>query len=157
MIKAEWWSVYIKNIRIKLYDTVQSLQWRHNDHSGASNHRLHDCLINRLFTHRSKKTSKFRVTGLCEGASVTDEFPAQRASNAENVSIWWRDHGPWVGQRANFIIRCRQGTWWLKNDLWYFSFFHMKIPLMIFHKSCSRTVWNEMNYFELSVLTDTNS
>ena len=20
------------------------------------------------------------------------EFPAQRASNAENVSIWWRDH-----------------------------------------------------------------
>ena len=22
------------------------------------------------------------------------EFPAQRASNAENVSIWWRHHGP---------------------------------------------------------------
>ena len=29
--------------------------------------------------------------GLCEGNStVTGEFPAQRASNAENVSIWWR-------------------------------------------------------------------
>ena len=28
------------------------------------------------------------VTGLCEGNSpVTGEFPAQRASNAENVSI----------------------------------------------------------------------
>ena len=42
-----------------------------------------------------KKTSKLRVTGLCEGNSpVTDEFPAQRAaSNAENVSIWWRHHG----------------------------------------------------------------
>ena len=39
----------------------------------------------------SKKTSKLRVTGLCEGnSSVTGEFPAQRASNAENVSIWWR-------------------------------------------------------------------
>ena len=25
--------------------------------------------------------------------SVTGEFPAQRASNAENVSIWWRHHG----------------------------------------------------------------
>ena len=38
--------------------------------------------------HRSKKTSKLRVTGLCEGNSpVTDEFPAQRASNAENVSF----------------------------------------------------------------------
>ena len=41
----------------------------------------------------SKKTSKLRVTGLCEGNSlVTGEFPAQRASNAENVSIRWRHH-----------------------------------------------------------------
>ena len=23
---------------------------------------------------------------------MTGEFPAQRASNAENVSIWWRNH-----------------------------------------------------------------
>ena len=46
--------------------------------------------------HRSKKTSKLCVTGLCEGNSpVTSEFPAQRASNAENVSIWWRHHGFW--------------------------------------------------------------
>ena len=35
-----------------------------------------------------KKTSEFRVTGLCAGNSpVTNEFPAQRASNTENVSI----------------------------------------------------------------------
>ena len=40
---------------------------------------------------RSKKTSKLHVTGLCEGNSpVTGEFPAQRASNAINVFIWWR-------------------------------------------------------------------
>ena len=40
-----------------------------------------------------KKTSKLRVTGLWEGNSpVTGEFPAQRASNAENVSILWRHH-----------------------------------------------------------------
>ena len=39
---------------------------------------------NRLFRRRSKKTSKVRITGLCEGNSpVTGEFPAQRASNAE--------------------------------------------------------------------------
>ena len=25
-------------------------------------------------------------------AFVRDEFPAQMASNAENVSIWWRHH-----------------------------------------------------------------
>ena len=41
--------------------------------------------------HKSTKTSKLRVTGLCPGNSpVTGEFPAQRASNAENVCIWWR-------------------------------------------------------------------
>ena len=42
---------------------------------------------------RSKKTPKLRVTALCEGNSpVTVEFPAQRASDDENVSIWWRHH-----------------------------------------------------------------
>ena len=46
-----------------------------------------------LFGRRSKKASKFRVTGLCAGNSPgTGEFPAQMASNAENVSIWWRHH-----------------------------------------------------------------
>ena len=40
-----------------------------------------------------EKTSKLRVTGPCEGKSpVIGQFPAQRASNAENVSIWWRHH-----------------------------------------------------------------
>ena len=40
---------------------------------------------------RSKKTSKLLVTGLCAGNSlVTGESPAQRASNGENVSSWWR-------------------------------------------------------------------
>ena len=52
---------------------------------GVSNHRDSECLFNRLFRRRSTKTSKLRVTGLCE-------FPAQRASYAENVSIWWRHH-----------------------------------------------------------------
>ena len=39
------------------------------------------------------KKSKLCVTGLFKGNSpVTDEFPTQRVSNAENVSIWWRHH-----------------------------------------------------------------
>ena len=37
-----------------------------------------------LLLRRSKKTFKLRVTGRC--------FPAQRASKAENVPIWWRHH-----------------------------------------------------------------
>ena len=43
--------------------------------------------------YRSNKISKLRVTVLCAGNSpVTGEFPAQRANNTENVSIWWRHH-----------------------------------------------------------------
>ena len=42
-----------------------TLQWRHNGRDGVSNHQPHDCLLNRLFRRRSKKTSKLRVTGLC--------------------------------------------------------------------------------------------
>ena len=45
----------------------KTLHWRHNGHDGISNHQPYDCLLNRLFRHRSKKTSKLRVTGLCEG------------------------------------------------------------------------------------------
>ena len=43
----------------------KTLRWRHNDHAGVSNHQPNGCLLNRLFGRRSKKTSKFRVTGLC--------------------------------------------------------------------------------------------
>ena len=45
------------------------LRWRHNDHDSVSNHQPHDCLLNRLFRRRSKKTSKLRATGLCVGNS----------------------------------------------------------------------------------------
>ena len=71
-----------------------SLQWRHNGHDIVSNHKPRHCLLNRLFGRRSKKTSKLRATGLWVGNSPgTGEFPVQMASNAENVSIWWRHHG----------------------------------------------------------------
>ena len=46
-----------------------SLRWRHNDHDSVSDHQPHGCLLNCLFRRRSKKTSKFRVTGLCVGNS----------------------------------------------------------------------------------------
>ena len=68
-----------------------TLRWRQNGRDGVSNHQSHDCLLNRLFRRRSKKTSKLRVTGLCAGNSPgTGEFPAQMASNAEN--FWWRHY-----------------------------------------------------------------
>ena len=81
--------------RLKGWYLSWSLQWRQNGHDSVSNHQPHDCLLNRLFRYSSKKTSKLRVTGLCAGNSPgTGEFPAQMASNAENVSIWWRHYVP---------------------------------------------------------------
>ena len=46
-----------------------SLWWPHNERDGVLNYQPHDCLLKRLFRHRSKKTSKLRVTDLCEGNS----------------------------------------------------------------------------------------
>ena len=95
-IENEWYS----NIcRLKICPSftfvphLDALQWRHDERDGVSNQQPHDCLFNRLFRRRWKKTWKLRVTGLCEGnSSVTGEFPSQRARNAENVPIWWRHH-----------------------------------------------------------------
>ena len=58
---------------------LSMLQWRHNTHDGVSNHRRLDCSLNCLFRRRSTKTSKFRVTGLCEGKQpVTGRFISQK-------------------------------------------------------------------------------
>ena len=76
-----------------MHPLTLSLQWRLNKRRDVSNHQPHDCLLNRLFRRRLRKTWKLRVTGLCAGNStVIDEFPAQRASGAENVSIWCAWH-----------------------------------------------------------------
>ena len=86
---------------------LHPLRWRHNRSDSVSNHQPHHCLLNRLFRRRSKKTSKFRVTGLCVGNSPgAGEFPAQMASNAENVSIWWRHHGNY----CNIPLAASQST-----------------------------------------------
>ena len=78
--------------------TRSTLRWRHNGRDCISNHQPHDCLLNRLFGRRSKKATKLRVTDLCAVNSPgTGEFPAQMASDAGNVSIWWRHHEFCVG------------------------------------------------------------
>ena len=76
-----------------------------------------------------RKHQKLSVTGLCEGNSpVTGEFPAQRSSNSENVSIWWRHHVLWIHSLresatviwtitildvANLVLRTMIVHWWL--------------------------------------------
>ena len=84
------------------WDGIQALRWRHNGRDSISNHQPHDCLLNLLFRCRSKKTSKLCVSGLCVGNSPgTGEFPAQMASNVENVSIWWCHHEFTITQTLN--------------------------------------------------------
>ena len=103
-----------------------SLQWRHNGRDSVSNHQPHDCLLNRLFRRRSKKTSKLRVTGLWAGNSPgTGEFPVQMASNAENVSIWWRHHVnvcfPWISG-ANVTVM-PVNVCWAQDRTWKITSF----------------------------------
>ena len=100
-LATSWWRAY-------------SLQWRYNERDGVSNYQPHDCLFNRLFRRRWKKTSKLRVTGLCAGNSpMTGEFPAQKASNAENVSIWWRHHVETPRRRRQGPVQVYPALQWL--------------------------------------------
>ena len=79
-------------------------QWRHNGRDGVSNHQPHDFLVRRLFRRRSKKTSKLRVIGLCAGNSpVSGVFPAQSASNAENVVRLMTSSCSWRGLLVKYI------------------------------------------------------
>ena len=70
-----------------------SLQWRHNEHDGLTNHQRLDGLFIHLSRLISKKTSTLRVADLCKGNSpVTSEFPAEGASNTDFFSFWWHHH-----------------------------------------------------------------
>ena len=88
---------------------------QHNFITGVSHwewcclhHRHLDCLLNPLSRRASKKPRKLRISDLYEGNSrVAGDFPAQRASNAENVSICWRHHV------TAFLLDL------ITDDLWY--------------------------------------
>ena len=103
-----------------------TLRWRHNGCYSVSNHQPHHCLLNRLFRRRSKKTSKLRVTGLCaKNSPGTGEFSAQMASNAENVSIWWRHHATisFMGMVVMWILSIDNNIWkmlsrWIRNKIY---------------------------------------
>ena len=56
-----------------------SLQWRHNERYGVSNHRRLECLLIRLLRGRSKKTLKLSVTSLLRGIHRWPvDFPHKR-------------------------------------------------------------------------------
>ena len=108
---ANYWS-FVRNPLGTGGQDFTALQWCHNEGDDVSNHPRFDCLINRLFRRRSKKTPKLRVTGLCEGnPPVTGGFSSQRTSNAENVSIWWRHQGKW--NVSHCVVYCYKPWYYL--------------------------------------------
>ena len=122
-------------IKIHYYIILLLLLWRHNGCEGVSNHRRLDCVLDRLFRCRSKKTSKLRVAGLCEGDSpVTGEFPAQRASDAENIPIWWRHHD---GIESYWAVK------W--SDVWYIQVSTNTQTWQITIHNCKRIPYNIKN------------
>ena len=69
-LSEQWWDWWYETLSCPLWrhgNDKLSLHWRHNERDCVSNHRTHECLLNRFFRRRSKKTSKLRATGLCEG------------------------------------------------------------------------------------------
>ena len=54
---------------LSIPETTITSQWLYNKRDGVSNHRCGQCLLNRLLRRKSKKISKPRVTGLCDGNS----------------------------------------------------------------------------------------
>ena len=63
-----------------------------------------------VYSDADQRKPMLRVTGLCVGNSPgTGEFPAQMASNAENVSIWWRHHAR-VTLKCNSSQLFEEGT-----------------------------------------------
>ena len=74
----------------------------------ASNHWHLNCLLDRLFRHRSKKTSKLHWP--LWGESTSDQWPSQRASSVENVSIWWHhDVIMWVSELCHHWFKLGGG------------------------------------------------
>ena len=80
-----------------VYFGRKALQWLHNERNGVSNHRRVQAPI--------KENTKAPRHWPLWGESTGDRwFPSQRASNAENVSIWWRHHGLRIWLGANLFI-----------------------------------------------------
>ena len=111
------------------YITIRcvTLQQHNNRRDGVSHHQSHNCLLSRLFRRRSKKTSKLPITDICVGNSpVTDEFPAQTASNAENVCIWWRHHESESRYSVSLVLQLTTGAL-LKYSQWDMVGYHRNV------------------------------
>ena len=75
---------------------------------------------------------------LCGEFTGTGEFPAQRASNAENISIWWRHHDEHQADNKSHDQHISCNT--LSNDMWLVDR-HKR------HLACSRNAGGRVIHF----------
>ena len=84
---------------------LRSIQWRHHERDGVSNHRRLDCLLSRLLRAQIKQSIKARRHWPPWGESTGDRcIPSQEASNGKNVSIWWRHHDAFMALWYRFVF-----------------------------------------------------
>ena len=122
VMSATNYSSHFRTIKFSLV----ALQWLHNEHDGVSNYEHLDCLLTCLFRHISKKTSKLRATGLCDGNSpVTGTIPAQRPATRTMLplddvimrpgaqTVWW------LLMRTVYMLQVTAIVWLLRRaKLW---------------------------------------
>ena len=111
-----------------------SLQWRHNGCDGLLNHQPHDCLLNRLFRRKSKKTSKLHVTGLCAGNSPVNGGQFQlfhsnvyKSNSAGYIELRINAPNSWY-HKLNFILlylRAHANNHLVSVSVWTFIHVHM--------------------------------
>ena len=100
-----------------------TLQWLHYERNGILNHQPQDCLTNCLFKAQIKETSKLCHWPGVWNSPVPGEFPAQRSSNGENVSIWWHHHEMWL---KSHMCGCSN----MPRSLWHFAIISQEQGLM---------------------------
>ena len=119
-----------------------SVQWRHNGHDSVSNQQSYNCLLNRLFRRRSKKTSKLRVNGLCALVNSPHKWPVMRKMFPFDDVILF--HIIYSGSTVHVYLYsqgCHTGIVliiWLMRCWWLWSHFNKNIKMMYFKLTICR-------------------
>ena len=92
-----------------------TLQWRHHGQIGVPNHQPHDCLLNRLFRRRAKKTSNLRVK-----SSQVKKFYCNKILNIHGITQRLKPIGficlihAWPQLHCNHLIVVTTGLVWVQ-------------------------------------------
>ena len=87
--------IYAGSLTVSLHSPGRELQMTSEKKRVEFSHQSHQPRVITVFTERSGQ-STLRQPNTLQSPSVTGEFPSQKVSNAENVTIRWHHHEPIV-------------------------------------------------------------